>query len=214
MIQLAGLAVFSGLSLNLLLQFALGTADVADDIQKNHDVKSKKEIPYIQFAILFVAIFFLWVFFNEILPGFFRGFSEYFLFFPLSALICIGLEFLGDQLILRLSNGSGTSSQGIKFVGLKKTFRAFTAYDGLIPAAMMISSIVAGSAGEAFVLAIFFAAGNLMAMIILDEIRRRSTLELIPRHLRGKPLIIISMGLLSLIFTSAAGICFKILEAF
>jgi len=63
------------------------------------------------------------------------------------------------------------------------------------------------------VIGFFFAFGTFISMLILNELRRRSTLERVPRCLRGNPLMLISMGLLSLISASVAGICFRILEA-
>ena len=201
MIPLAGLAVFSGLSLNLLLQFALGTKDAAGDTK----AEIKKDVPVIQMCFLFISVIFLWIFFNHIMPVFWKGFSEYFLYFPVSALVCLGLEFLGQKALQKLN---------LKSPGMKKIFSSYTAYDGLVPAALIITSLAADTFGGAFVLALFFAVGNLLSMLILNEIRRRSTMEWVPRYLRGSPLTLISMGLLSLIFASAAGILFKILEAF
>ena len=200
---LVSLAIFSGLSLNLLLQFALGVAYKSGDAQRKTDGESK--LPLIQLGILFVSVFFLWIFFNNILPAFWNGFSELFLYFPLSSLVCMGFELLGEQIIPRFFP---------KSKGIKKNYSAFTAYDGLVPASLMITSVAAWNFGAAFVLALFFAVGNLAAILILNEIRRRSALEWIPRFLRGSPLILVSMGLLSVIFASAAGICFKILEVF
>ena len=203
MLLMANLAVFSGFSLNLLLQFAMGTAGVASDVP--HKTEQKRELPFIQFAILFISVLFLWVFFDFVLPAFLSGFSLYFLLFPLSALVCMGLELLGEKLIPNVFSG---------FTGMKKTFGAITAYDGLVPASLMISFAVAGNFADAFVLALFFPLGSLIAMVILNEIRRRSELERVPRSLRGSPLVLISMGLLSLISASAAGIFFKILQVF
>ena len=208
MISLAALAVFSGLSLNLLLQFALGTASVAGD--SFHKKKAGRELPLVQLGFLFISALFLWVFFNYIVPAYWRGFSEFFLFFPLSALVCMGLELLEErilpQVFPQIFPNPGTK--------INKVFSAFTAYDGLVPASLMITTFVAGNFADAFILTLFFALGNLTAMLILDEIRRKSALEWMPRYLRGSPLILISMGLLSLISVSVAGICFKILEVF
>ena len=201
MISLTGLAIFSGLSLNLLLQFAIGAKDAVSD--GNSRTAARKEVPVIQILIIFIAVFFLWIFFNRIIPGFWKGFSEYFLYFPVSALVCLALELLGVKTIPKLYP---------KFRGMKKSFSAFTAYDGLVPAALIITSIASNSLSDVFILAFFFALGNLIAMMILNEIRRRSIMEWVPRYLRGSPLILISMGLLSLISSSAAGIFFKILE--
>ena len=207
MTSLLGLAVFSGLSLNLLLQFALGTVAV---IRETDNLTEKDgEIPLIQLGILFLSVIFLWIFFRLALPIFARGFSEVFLYFPFSALVCAGFELLLDKLLPRFFPLSFH-----KFVGKKKVFSAVTAYEGLVPASLMITSMVAGSFIDTLVMALFFTLGNLMAMLIINEIRRRSTFEWIPRYLRGSPLILVTMGLLSLIFASAAGICFMILEAF
>jgi electron transport complex protein RnfA len=203
MINIAGLAVFSGLSLNLLLQFALGTAGVAADTV--HKTNAKRELPLIQFCIFFILILVLWVFFKYLLPDFWRGFSEYFLFFPLSAIICMGLELFAERVLPRIFS---------KFNGFKKSFSAITAYDGLIPASLIIAFIAAETFIDVLVIALSFVLGNLAAMITLNEIGRRSALEWVPKYLRGSPLIFVSMGLLSLISAFAAGIFFRILEVF
>ena len=203
MINIVGLAVFSGLSLNLLLQFALGTAGAAGDA--GHKTNAKKELPLIQFCVFFISTLVLWVFFKYLLPGFWTGFSEYFLFFPLSALVCMGFEIFVERGLPRIFP---------KFTGFKKIFSAITAYDGLIPASLIITFIAAENFTDALVIAFSFALGNLAAMITLNEIGRRSTLEYVPKYLRGAPLILISMGLLSLVSAFAAGIFFKILEVF
>ena len=206
MISLAALAVFSGLSLNLFLSFALGAAGVAGDALPRGE--TQRQLPLFQLGFMFVAALFLWMFFSVAIPPYWRGFAEYFLFFPLSALVCLGLEFCGERMLSRVA---AKTKEPMRMI---KVFSAFTAYDGLVPASFMITFILAANLADAVVLALFFALGNVAAMLILNEIRRRSTLEWVPRCLRGSPLILISMGLLVLVSTSAAGICFKILEVF
>ena len=202
-IYVAGLAVFSSLSFNLILHFALGASGVAGDAANKTDVRT--ELPYIQFAIQFISALFLWGFFNYVVPAFWKTFSVFFLIFPLSALVCIGLEVLAEHVL---------SQSLTDFTGMKKTFTALTAYDGLVPASLLIALAVAENFADAFILSLFFAAGNLVTMLILNEIRRRSFLEWVPQYLRGSPLILISIGLLSLISASAAGMLFRILEVF
>jgi len=203
MIPLAALAIFSGLSLNLLLSFALGAAGVAGD--KVPKGQTKKELPLLQLGFLFGAVLFLWVFFNWLLPPFWKNFSEYFLFFPLSALMCMGLELLRERIVPRVFPGIGS---------MRKVFSAYTAYDGLVPASLIITFSLAWNFASAFVLALFFVFGILISILVLNEIRRKSTLERTPRFLRGSPLILVSMGLLSLVSAGAAVLCFKILEIF
>ena len=201
MISLAALAVFSGLSINLLLQFALGIGGVAGGFSPG----TQRELPLGQLCILFLSVIFLWAVFTYVLPPYWRGFSEYFLYFPFSALVCMGLEFAVEWIFPHVFARMGK---------LKKVFSAFTAYEGLTPMALLLTLILAVNFAGAVVLALFFSLGNLSAILILNEIRRRATLELAPRYLRGSPLILVSMGLLSLIFGAAAGIFFRILEVF
>lgn len=200
MISLAALAVFSGLSLNLLLQFALGTLSAPGGN------KERRSIPLLQFGILFASILLLWVLFALVLPPSWKGFPEYFLFFPFSALACMAFERLGEKTLPKLGShrtrGHRTES---------RVFHAKTGYDGLLPISLLITYMLAGNFEQAFVLALFFVLGNLAAMLILNEIHRRSTLERVPVFLRGNPLTLISMGLLSLITGAAAAICFRIL---
>ena len=206
MISLAALAVFAGLSLNLLLSFALGASGAADDFPCKGETQRRP--PFFQFGLLAAAVLLLWLFFAFAIPPFWKGFSQYFLVFPLSALACMGLEFAGQRFLSRLSPKNGPPLR------IKKVFPAFTAYDGLVPASFLITFTLAGTFADAVVLALFFALGNLAAMLTLNEIRRRSAMERVQRFLRGSPLILISMGLLALISASAAGICLKILEVF
>ena len=207
MILLAALAVFSGLSLNLLLSFALGIAGTADD--KLPGGGKKRKIPLFQFSVFFISVLFLWVFFTFIMPHAWRGFAEYFLFFPLSALVCMGFQYFGKWIYLK-----AFPKRIAKNGDILEIFSAVTAYDGLVLFSLIITFSLAENFAGAVVISLFFVLGNMIAMLILNEIRRRSTLEWVPGYLRGSPLIIISMGLLSLISASIAGICFRILEIF
>ena len=211
MISLAALAVFSGLSLNLLLQFALGASGTAGDAPG----KGRREIPFFQFCVLFISVVFLWLFFSYFFPPRMRGFSEYFLLFPFSALACTGFELLFERVLPRILKRRFPKVFAIigpQIESQKKIFSGFTAYEGLAFASLFITLNLAAGFGAVLVLALFFVLGNMAAMFTLNEIRRRSTLEWVPRYLRGSPLIFISMGLLSLVSASAAGICLKVLE--
>jgi electron transport complex protein RnfA len=191
MIPLAALAIFSGLSLNLILSFALGAAGMAGE------TRGKRGIPIVQFGIMFISILFLWIIITVLLPPHWRGFAEYFLFFPLSAMACMGLERIVDRILPEFRS---------------KLFNSSSGYDGLVPISLLITLSLAADFLQAFVFALFFVLGNLAAMLVLNEIRRKSTLEKVPAFLRGSPLVLISMGLLSLITGTTAVICFRILE--
>jgi len=198
MISLAALAVFSGLSLNLFINFAIGVSSiVTSSAGKRGKNESFGQLPVFQLLVLFLAVIFLWLIFSLLpIPGI-LVFMQYFLFFPLSAIVCMGLELLGERIF-------GKN-------GIKKIFSSFTAYDGLVPASLIIAFTLANNFSGVLVLALFFSLGNLFSIMILNEIRRRSAFEMVPRHLRGSPLILISMGLLSLITVTAAVIFFRIL---
>jgi Na+-translocating ferredoxin:NAD+ oxidoreductase RnfA subunit len=80
-------------------------------------------------------------------------------------------------------------------------------------AALFITLNIAGSLSEAAVLSLGFSCGILLAVIIAGEIRRRSQMEKVPQWLRGTPLVIIALGLLSLVCVSGALMLFQVLGA-
>ena len=84
-------------------------------------------------------------------------------------------------------------------------------HDGLIGAALFVTLNLSNNLAEAVVLSFGFTAGFLLSLLILGEIQRRSEMEAVPWFLRGRSLALISMGLLSLIFGSAAIILFRAL---
>jgi electron transport complex protein RnfA len=190
---LAALAVFSGLSLNLIFQLALGIRGISE-------ASKQKRIPLFQCGSLFVSVLFLWLICQYILRSLSGGFLEYFLFFPLASLVCMGIEALWNRIYPQIEK--------------VRVFSSLTAYDGLALASLMLTFNLAMNFTEAALLSFSFSLGCLLAMFILGEIRRRSLMEWVPHSLRGSPLAIISMGLLSMISASGAWICFRILESF
>ena len=184
---LAGLAVFSGLSLNLVLQFALGSGPAG---------KTRK-VPLYQIACLFLSVILLWIIYARILKFVSWELMAFFLLFPLSALVCYGFEFLEKFLF--------PDREPVRL------FSSITAYEGLVPASLILTINIAVTLSDALILSLFFAAGSLLAVVFMKEIRRRASLEEVPENLRGMPLAFISMGLLSLVFSAAALICYRVL---
>jgi electron transport complex protein RnfA len=189
----AVLGVCSSLSFNLILQFGLGMGAASSSGEEYR-------FPFIQTFIVFVSVLLLWPVFVLAAGLFSLGIFEYILIFPMSALICFGLEHFIS--LLALKGGK-----------MERTFSASTAYDGLAAAALFITLNLAERFSEAVLLAFGFALGILASLLMLAEIRRRASMEAVPRFLRGSPLILVSMGLLSLIFSSAAAVLFKVLGA-
>jgi electron transport complex protein RnfA len=93
----------------------------------------------------------------------------------------------------------------------KNFFNPISAYNGLVLMALILTIHIAVSFIEAVIVCVGFSAGILFSILILIEIRKRSSTEAVPSFLRGKPLVLISMGFLSLIFTSAAAILLNVL---
>ncbi|MDR0720354.1 MAG: hypothetical protein LBF78_12025 [Treponema sp.] len=188
----ASLALFAGLSFNLMLHFALGIGGAALGGPKLN------KIPLFQLFVLFLSVFILWIFCRYFLNFLSGGFLEYFLIFPLSVLACMGLEALGKKLFPKQEP--------------VRVFSASTSYDGLALVSLILTLRLALNIRDALILSFFFAAGCFVSAFILREIRRRSFLERVPRFLKGVPLLLISMGLLSMIFAAAGWICFQVLE--
>ncbi|MDR2101419.1 MAG: hypothetical protein LBP43_02495 [Treponema sp.] len=187
------LAVFSSLSFNLVVHLGLGMGRIGIKWSGGG------RIPLLQLAVLFVSVPLLWVVFSYPLTPLLFGFAEYFLFFPLSALVCIGLEWLFRYLL--------PASRAFPSL-----FTPVTSYDGLVPAALLLTLRLASGFSEALVLSFGFSAGTLLSLLILRGICKRSLMERVPHSLRGVPLTLVSMGLLALIFSSAAFVFFKALN--
>jgi electron transport complex protein RnfA len=223
---LAALGVFSSLSLNLALLFGLGMRGLS--VRRN----GKIPVPFLETAVIFLSVLILWLFFTFILAPLKLGFFLYFLLFPLGALTCTALErflvrfvwqpaagglaawagSLWKILQGKAENGASGRSSPSAEKRSPPLFRGISGYDGLVPLALLLTLNVGITLAEAAVLAFGFALGILLAALILNEIRRRSALEAVPHFLRGTPLTLISMGLLSLIFSSASVMFFNALR--
>jgi Na+-translocating ferredoxin:NAD+ oxidoreductase RnfA subunit len=172
-----------------MLQFALGASHAKG-----------KVIPFTQIVILFVSAFLLWIVYRYILIFLPWEIMAFILLFPFSALVCLFLESLEKRLL------------GEK--KYEKLYSCNTAYEGLVPASLILCVHLSVTIADALFLSFFFALGSLVAIVIMKEINRRASLESIPKNLRGMPLAFISMGLLSMVFGSTAWICYRFLNGF
>jgi electron transport complex protein RnfA len=188
--DIACFGVMAGLSWNLVLQFGLGMAGAA--------APKKNPLPVLQLLCLFLSVLALFIVFFSLSALVNLGFFEYLLYYPLSCLSCLGLE----TALSRLFSAKGG----------EKIFNCLSSYDGLALAALFLTRHLAETIVEGLLLSFHFTLGVLAGIIILGEIRRRASIEKVPALMEGKPLLLISMGLLSLIFTVTAGIFYKMLE--
>jgi electron transport complex protein RnfA len=218
MSALAALAIFSGLSLNLLLQFGLGIRGI---VESEHEWG---RVSFPNWVIVCVSALILWLFFTYVLspPAF--GFLESFLLLPATILVSTALEqiffyfFPGGKFTLdipsREERGPFNLRQFIDDAGLSDCGVARFSYHGLALASLVLTLRLAVNLAEALALSLGFSLGTLLAAVILREINRRSSLESVPAALRGAPLTLISMGLLYLIFSSVSAIFLRVLGVF
>jgi electron transport complex protein RnfA len=190
--QLLALAVFSGLSVNLILQCGLCLKNVV--LSEEYGIKRL----FSGLGIIFVSVVLLWLFFSFIRTVLPLGLFEYMLLFPASCLLYFCFESFLNRYVIH--NTETPKEHVILCVG------------GLTSAAVFITLNVAGNLIEAAVTSLGFTLGVAVVFIITGEIRRRSVMEAVPTHLRNGPLALIFMGLLSLIFSSAAILLYKVLE--
>ena len=204
------LVLFAALSLNLLLHFALGIKELI----------LRERFPpillYYPWIILFVSTILLWVFFARIL-FFTGGIFDLFLVFPLSVLCSMALEKLLFRVLLAVKEYPLLKGLSIKDIPLvenpaenKGVFSVGSTFNGMAGAALFLTLHFALSFADAVLLALAFSAGGLLAFLLVKEIQKRSFLETIPYSLRGTPLLLITMGLLSLVFSAASVLFLKI----
>jgi electron transport complex protein RnfA len=184
------LVFFAALSLNLLLNFALGIREM---ISRERSPVVNLYYPWI---IMFLVPVLLWIVFALILRPL-GGLLDYVLLFPLAVLGSLGLEKFLFQLFPTLGENP-------------EVFKFGSSYNSLSVASLVLTLHFAFDFGEALLLSFAFAAGGLLSYLIIKEIQKRSFLEAIPYGLRGTPILLISMGVLSLIFSAASVLLLKI----
>ncbi|MDR2020018.1 MAG: hypothetical protein LBQ14_04555 [Treponema sp.] len=189
--MIISLGIFAGLAVNLVIHLGLGLGEIGS--------ARRRCCACLQWMILFTAVLSLWFFFTCIAAPLSLGFLNYLLIFPLSALVCMVLEACAVRIFFRKERFSPMLS-------------AASGYNGLAVSALFLTMHLAASPVEAAVLSLSFAGGALLAAFILCEIKRRASIEKVPPLLRGTPLALISAGLLSLIFSSAAVFLFRALQ--
>jgi len=209
------LAVFSGLSMNLILRFGIGLQRIALEEDGagapplRDSGENAKWVFLVWPGIYFVSVMFLWLFFSGLQSVLFLGFLEYILIFPVSSLLFIVIEYLARRLFLRTGWRGGTVSLDYFYL----MNGAAPVNGAMVGAALFIILGLAGGFAEAAMLSFGFSAGAALAVLIVSEIRRRSAMEAVPRRLRGGPLVLITMGLLSLVCMSAAMVFYAVLGA-
>jgi electron transport complex protein RnfA len=201
MSALAALAVLSGLSLNLMLQLGIGIEDFGNDPDRS------ARFVFFQWAALFFSVLILWCLFSYILSPLSLGFFEYFLLLPLTAGAGKGFEALFLRVFPDEAKKPGVFSGGNSIGTSSDT----GAYNGLTITALVLTLRLAGSFAAALVLSLGFSLGVLFSIFILRAINRRSSLETVPKTMRGIPLTLISMGLLCLIFSALSVILLRVL---
>ena len=228
MSALAALAVFSGLSLNLLLQFGLGIRELVDLAGSGSISPAYKRewggIASPGWIVVFLTALVLWFVFTYllILPAF--GFLESFLLLPATLMVSTALNlafayfFPGGKIMLKtgipLTRPSFALRRLIQSAGLSGELFSGSSCNGLALASLFMTLRLAPAPAEALALTLGFSLGALLAALILREINRRASLEAVPELLRGAPLTLISMGLLSLIFSSVSAIFLRVLGVF
>ncbi len=171
------IAIIAGFSLNGLLQLGLGIKMIP----------AKVKFSSLRFWLpplaMLIAAPLGWAIRNYVFPFFDVDFIEFFLLFPLSALISLGIGSILDR------ETKGSDMQGL------------SAYDGLVFAVSVITLRWALRFSEALVIAVSFSLSYVLVSILVTEIHKRSVYESVPSFLQGRPLVLISMALLSLVFS-------------
>jgi len=211
------LAVFSGLSMNLVLRFGIGLHRIAFEDDSRDSGKDAKWVFLVRMGIYFVSVMLVWLFFSFLQSVLFLGFFEYILIFPAVSLYFTVIEYLVKRLVLKTDWRGETVSRNNFisdnfFSGGNTAGADHPLLNGApVGAALFIMLGLAGDIAQAAMFSFGFSAGAALAVLIAGEIRRRSAMEAVPDCLRGGPLILVAMGLLSLVFISAAMVFYAVL---
>ncbi|MDR2795110.1 MAG: hypothetical protein LBB47_00185 [Spirochaetaceae bacterium] len=179
------LAVFSGFYFNLVLKFGLGVKEIFEN--RANPVAGC----LFQWLIMFITVFVSWLIFTFILSPLTLGFFEYFLPFPLTVFLSVGLENILSMII----PGNFQKSKG---------FSAYSSYSGLVLTALILTMRLADTTSDALILSFGFSFGVFFSITLLRMIKIRVKNEKTPSVFSGQPLLLTSMALLSMVFSSIA----------
>jgi electron transport complex protein RnfA len=191
--NLSILLVFSCLSLNLVLQTGVGVSAITVGL----DNPLRRGL--YQWFILFVVTILVWTIFTVVLYPLGLGGLKYFLLFPSAAV----LTFAAEQIVPVTIYGSRQRAYQ-QALQRPPEFQADSAYSGLAVVSTLLTMIIASNFVEALILAAGFSSGVFLTIILTKAINERLSCEKAPALLRGMPLVLISMGLLSMIFIEVA----------
>jgi len=182
--------IFSSISMNLILHFGIGIKGASESknpIDASTLVKS---------AVIFFAVILLWLFFSKVVSSISSGVFIYILLFPVTSIVYNGFEYL----IFRYLVKKDPKEEGI-----------ISFPCGITSIAAFICINIANNFLQAIVISFGFIAGIFLVNLIVREIRKRAALEAVPVFMRGKPLVLVTMGLLSLVFSTASLLLFKVI---
>jgi hypothetical protein len=182
---LASLALFQ---FNLLLGLGIGLNGV---MGVKEDGKSRPLHAVCQWAASGVSVFASWFLFTSVPVSAFSGGLSCVLAYPASALLLFAADRLAGLLVPSYRRESGALSP-------------YSAYAGSAIAALLLTLRLASTAAEAALLSGCFPLGLIAASALLRTIASRSSREAVPRFLRGKPLLLLTMAVLTLICSSIA----------
>lgn len=185
------LMILSAFSMNLMLQCGLGINAGINAESKTPGMK----LTFAKLGLIFISTIVLWVVFSGFISRVSPGIHVYILLFPVSFLVYEGLEFLTLHYFLKTEK----EKQSIGFPG------------GITAVSLFVCMIISNNLTETIILSFGFAAGVFLVFLVLSEIQKRAALEAVPRFIQGKPLVLISMGLLSLVFTSVSMLIFRMI---
>ncbi|MDR3356102.1 MAG: hypothetical protein LBO04_02830 [Spirochaetaceae bacterium] len=179
------LTVFSVFSFNLVLKFALSVKEIFEN--RKHPAASC----LFQWLTMFITVFVSWLIFTFILSPLTLGFFEYFLLFPVTVFLTVCLENILSIII------PGNLTQN-------KAFSAYSSYSGLVLTALILTLRLADTTSDAMVLSLGFSSGVYFSIALLRMIKTRVKNEKILPFFSEQPLLLTSMALLSLVFSSIA----------
>jgi electron transport complex protein RnfA len=195
---LAALGVFAALACNLILDFGLGIRVLAQKEEGYRKGRFLCAVYLLEGGLIFLSVLVLWLVFTYVLGPLRLGLFRFILIFPLSAPFCTALDALFKRFLPP------------KW-GWSPVFGTLSACEGLVPVALLLTLYTATGFLDAVALAFCFVLGILFPALVLEEIRRRAAFEAIPRYLRGSPLALITLGIVSLVSAAVAVLFFTAL---
>jgi Na+-translocating ferredoxin:NAD+ oxidoreductase RnfA subunit len=189
MSEIALFSILAAFSMNLILHTGLGIKEIYQDVHSDF----RKSM--LRWVSLFVVVFLLWLLWTFVFSPLSLGFFDVIFIFPFCALVFYAID---EYIQKQPPRGNA-----------HKNDNTITPSAPLCVFSLFMTLRLASTVAQAVLLSLFFSVGCVLAALTLSSIQFCTRSDPVNKKIAGIPLVIMSNGLLALLFSAAATILLR-----